>query len=163
MYAISALLEAGLLTKPRGTSIGLDRESVLRFRQDWRLMSDLARELRTSSSRLNAAARQRRLKVRALPVRPGYELGVISRAEVECLLSALATESRTLAAPSRNSVVRDEPRDRLLSAIKSRSPRAACRSAIRPPRRWVALQEFDLRRPIVIAGRQGVAVVVGQI
>lgn len=89
VYAIPALVEAGLLKKPRGTTFGLDRESVLRFRQDWRLMSDLARELRTSSSRLNAAARQQRLKVRELSVRPGYGLGVISRAGVECLVSAL--------------------------------------------------------------------------
>jgi hypothetical protein len=91
VYAIPALLEAGLLRHPQCKSVGVDRESVLRFQQDWRLVSDLARELRTNSSMLIAQAKRRRLKVRGLPVRPGYELGVMSRAEAGCLVAALGT------------------------------------------------------------------------
>lgn len=91
VYAIPALLEAGLLRHPQCKSVGVDRESVLRLQQDWRLVSDLARELRTNSSMLIAQAKRRRLKVRGLPVRPGYELGVMSRAEAGCLVAALGT------------------------------------------------------------------------
>jgi hypothetical protein len=88
VYAIPALLEVGLLRQPQGKSVGVDRASVLRFLQEWRLVSHLARELKTNSSRLIAEAKRLRLKVRGLPVRQGYEIAVMSRVDAGRLASA---------------------------------------------------------------------------
>lgn len=88
VYAIPALLEAGLLRQPQGNHPGVDRDSLLQFQHDWRLVSDLAQQLRTHSSRVIAEAQRRRMEVRSLPFRPGYELGVMSRADAGCLASA---------------------------------------------------------------------------
>jgi hypothetical protein len=93
VYAIPALLEAGLLREPQGKKVGVDRASVLQFQKDWRLLSDLAQELRTHSSRLIDEARRRQMEVRGLPVRPGHELGVMSRADAACLASEFARGS----------------------------------------------------------------------
>ena len=93
LYAIPALLEAGLLREPQGKAAGIDRESVLQFQQNWRLVSKLAQELRTNSSRLIAEARRRKMEFRELPVKPGYELVVMSRAVAGRLASASSVET----------------------------------------------------------------------
>jgi hypothetical protein len=87
VHAIPALLEAGLLRVPQVKNAGVDRESVLQFQQEWRLVSELAHELRTNSSKLIAEAQRRKMEVRGLPVRPGYQLGVMSRADAGFLAS----------------------------------------------------------------------------